>query len=83
MQENLGGPLQPAAPFIGALADHLQAAHRPPLSRDSALAMAVRVLGDGEDNCGPFNHPDFDWSLEAARELAELEIEHWERVNED
>jgi hypothetical protein len=74
-------PLQPATGFINAIADRFQEMHVPSLSRDKALLLALVALADAETDLGPINHPDFDWSLDGAREIADENIEHWESPN--
>lgn len=71
-------PLQPVSGFIDAIADRFQEAHRPPLSRDRALLMALTTMREAERSLAPFNHPDFDWSLNGAQVLANEDIEEWE-----
>lgn len=60
--------------FIGWIADRFQQRHSTPLPRDQALQEAAACLEGFEDMEKPFGHPDFDWSVDSAQDLADEEI---------
>jgi len=70
-----------ASGFIYAIAKVFHEHHHGPLDHAQAIAEAVGALEMIETTECPFGHPDFDWSEDAAHDVAMEAMQDWEKVD--
>lgn len=70
-----------ASGFIYAIAKVFHEHHHGPLDHAQAIAEAVGALEMIETTECPFGHPDFDWSEDAAHDVAMEAKQDWEKVD--
>lgn len=63
--------------FIRCMVRRFMTRTRPPMSKDDAYDLAIDVLKVWPD---PFGHIDYNWSRGAAREIADEEMQYFERA---